>query len=192
VINVNLLPKEERSVAPAAAIQAPRTKFLVPLAAAIAVLVPIGTLFVHQEMRLQSLQRDIQLAEQESATLRPRVARVQELEQQRDDLLRRLDLVHTLNQERTLAVRLLDELAHHVPANLWLTRMTPTGSSAMTLEGITFTPIVLSDLMRSLDESRMYRNVDLTVAERTQIGEQKVVKFTITAAIDREPGEGGR
>lgn len=191
MINVNLLPKEERSVEPRA-LTPPRTKFLVPLAAAIAVLVPVGTLFVHQETRLQSLERDIQLAEQEAATLRPRVARVQELEQRRDDLLRRLDLVSSLNQERTLTVRLLDELAHQVPANLWLTRMTPTGTSAMTLEGITFTPIVLSDLMRSLDESRMYRNVDLTVAERTQIGEQKVVKFTITASVDPEPSAGGR
>jgi type IV pilus assembly protein PilN len=191
VINVNLLPKEERFVEPRA-LAPPRTKFLVPLAAAVAVLVPIGVLFVHQETRLQSVQRDIQLAEQETATLRPRVARVQELEQQRADLLRRLDLVRSLNQERTLAVRLLDELARHVPANLWLTRMTPSGSSAMTLEGVTFTPIVLSDLMRSLDESRMYRDVDLTVAERTQIGEQKVVKFTITAAVDPEPDAGGR
>jgi type IV pilus assembly protein PilN len=191
VINVNLLPKEERSIEPRA-LTPPRTKFLVPLAAAIAVLVPVGTLFVHQETRLQSLERDIQLAEQETATLRPRVARVQELEQRRDDLLRRLDLVHSLNQERTLTVRLLDELAHQVPANLWLTRMTPSGTSAMTLEGITFTPIVLSDLMRSLDESRMYRNVDLTVAERTQIGDQKVVKFTITASVDPEAGAGGR
>lgn len=191
MINVNLLPKEERSVAPAT-LTPPRTKFLVPLAAAIAVLVPIGALFVHQETRLQSLERDIVLAEQETATLRPRVARVQELERQRDDLLRRLDLVRGLSQERTLTVRLLDELARQVPSNLWLTRMTPTGTSAMTLEGVTFTPIVLSDLMRRLDESRMYRNVDLTVAERTQIGEQKVVKFTITAAVDPEPDAGGR
>lgn len=191
MINVNLLPKEERFVEPRT-LAPPRTKFLLPLAAAVALLVPIGTLFAHQEMRLQSLRRDIQLAEQESATLRPRVARVQELEGQRADLLRRLDLVRSLNQERTLSVQLMDELARQVPGNLWLTKLAPAGPSGMTLEGITFTPLFLSDLMRRLDESRLYRDVDLTVAERTQIGEQKVIKFTITAAIEAEAAADGR
>jgi type IV pilus assembly protein PilN len=191
VINVNLLPKEERFEEPRT-LAPPRTKFLVPLAAAVALLVPIGTLFIHQEMKLQSLRRDIQLAEQESASLRPRVTRVQELEAQRADLLRRLELVRSLNQERSLSVRLLDELARQVPGNLWLTKLSPAGPGAMTLEGVTFTPLVLADLMRRLNESRLYRDVDLTVAERTLIGDQKVLKFTITAAIDTESGADGR
>jgi type IV pilus assembly protein PilN len=186
VINVNLLPKEER-FEDARPLAAPRTKFLVPLIAAVALLVPTGALFARQEVKLQALRRDIQLAEQESASLRPRVARVQELEEMRSQLLRRLDLVRTLNGERSMAVRLLEELSAQVPGNLWLTKLAPSGAGAITLEGMTFTPLILSDLMRRLEESRLYRDVDLTVAERAQIGDQKVVRFTITASIDREP-----
>jgi type IV pilus assembly protein PilN len=186
VINVNLLPKEERfeETRPLAP---PRTQFLVPLIAAVALLVPTGVLFARQEVKLQALRRDIQLAEQESASLKPRVTRVQELEQKRADLMRRLDLVRQLNGERGMAVHLMEELSAQVPGNLWFTKLASSGPGAIKLEGMTFTPLILADLMRRLEESRLYRDVDLTIAERTQIGDQKVVRFTITASLDREP-----
>jgi type IV pilus assembly protein PilN len=186
VINVNLLPREER-FEEVRTLAAPRTKFLVPLAAAVLLLVPTGTLLVHQQTRLQALQRDIRLAEQESATLKPRVARVQQLEAQRADLLRRMDLVRQLNQERALSVRLMDELQRQVPGHLWLTKVGTSGPGTVSIEGAAFTPLRISDLMRSLEESRLFQGLDLTLAERVQMGDEKVLKFTITAAVEHQP-----
>jgi type IV pilus assembly protein PilN len=186
VINVNLLPREER-VEEMRALAPPRTQFLVPLAAALALLVPTGTLFVRQEMKLQVLRREIQLAAQESATLKPRVDRVQQLEQQRTQLHDRLELVRRLNQERARPVRLMDELAAQVPGHLWLTKLSQSQSGTITNEGATFTPLVLADLISRLEESHLYGDVDLSVAERVMMGEQKVVKFTITASAEPKP-----
>lgn len=55
MISVNLLPTEERTE-DRQVISVPRKKFLLPLAAVLAVLVPLGALYMIQQMKIQSLR----------------------------------------------------------------------------------------------------------------------------------------
>ena len=53
----------------------------------------------------------------------------------------------------------------------------------MKIEGVTFSNLLVADLMSRLEASPLYGNVDLVVAERGQIDQRNVVKFTITAKM---------
>ncbi len=185
MISVNLLPVEERVVehdlgAP------PRAKFLLPLAIGLVLVVPAVGLFWHQETRLQTLRRDIQVAEQEQRTLAPRLQQIGELRGKQADLERRLDLIRQLNQERSFPVRAMDELCLQVPANLWLTRMRQEGNARLELEGITFSNMVVAELMRRLEETPVYQDVDLTITERKDIGENHTIGFSVSAQMVRD------
>ncbi len=187
MISVNLLPREDRIETHALA--RPRAKFLLPLAVVVALIVPLGVLFFHQEVKLQALRREIRVAEQESATLQQRVALVRELTQTRAELVSRLQLVQRLNQERATAVRLMDVLAAQIPSHLWLTHMQQNGPGSVTLEGVTFSNLIVAELLARLEASGVYRDVELSIAERGQIGESKVMKFALRAATGPKPAQ---
>ena len=182
MIVINLLPKEER-VEERVLTAAPRAKFLFPVLAILVLAVPPIATHVVQEVRLHTLKREMQVVEQESQSLQPRIDLVREIAAKRLELEGQLDLVGRLNRDRTLPVRLLDELAAQIPEHLWLTKMEQIGGSQLNLEGATFSNLIVADLMNRLAETKLYDGVDLTVAAREQIGEAQVITFTLTAGI---------
>ncbi len=184
MISVNLLPKEERSEE-RQIVAAPRKKFLLPLAAIVAVVVPLTALYLMQMARIQSLKSDILVAEQESQRLKPQIEKINQLMRKREDLNLRLNLVRDLNQARTMPVQLLDELSMQVPNHLWMTKVTQNGPGAMTLEGVTFSNLVVADLMSRLERTDLYTDVDLTVAERKTLSGERVIAFGLTTRVSR-------
>jgi len=184
VISVNLLPKEERSEE-RQIITVPRKQFLLPLAAALALIVPLSALHFVRVAKIQGLKSDIQVAEQESRRLKPQIEKINQLMQKREELNLRLNLVSELNRQRTLPVQLLDELSMQVPEHLWMTKLTQAGAGAVTLEGMTFSNLLVADLMSRLERTDLYTGIDLTLTERKKINEEKVIAFTVTAQVAR-------
>jgi type IV pilus assembly protein PilN len=185
VIVINLLPQEER-VEERAFTAPPRAKILVPIIAAIVLVVPpVGT-YVLQASKVQALRRDVALVDQEAQNLKPRLELMRQINAQRESLQQRLDVIRGLNRDRTQPVRLMDQLAAQVPPNLWLTRFKQTSAGTVELEGITFSNIVVADLMSQLEATNLYENVGLTVTSREPLGEAQVTKFTLTAGIQTD------
>lgn len=181
MISVNLLPKEERS-AERQLVTAPRKQFLLPLALIVAVIVPIAALYLMQITKIHGLKSDIEVAQIESTRLKPQIAKINQLMVKREELNLRLNLVRNLNRARTLPVQLMDELSMQVPEHLWMTTV-EHGGGAMTLAGVTFSNLLVADLMSRLERTDLYRDVDLTVAERVKLGEEEVIIFTLTAQV---------
>lgn len=184
MISVNLLPKEERSEE-RQLVSAPRKNFLLPLAAILAVVVPLAAIYLIQATQIESLKTDLMVAEQESARLKPQIDRINQLMRKREELNLRLNLVSDLNRERTMPVQLLDELSSQVPAHLWLTKMTQTSAASFSVEGVTFSNLVVADLMSRLESTDLYGQVDLSVAERKTIEGERVMGFTLTTQVTK-------
>ena len=182
MISVNLLPKEERTEE-RQLVTAPRTQFLLPLGIILATIVPICLLYFLQTTKIQGLRNDILVAEQESQRLKPQIEKINQLMQKREELNLRLNLVGELNRARTLPVQILDELALQLPGHLWITKLNQAGATGLTLDGMTFSNLVIADLMTRLETTDLYANIGLTKAERRTIGEDKVVAFTLTGRI---------
>jgi Tfp pilus assembly protein PilN len=179
VIAVNLLPKEERSEE--LRIGLPRLGFLVWVAGGVGVILLIGGSIVVQQMKVQALSEQVMIAEMETAQLQSQVQLVRSVDQHRQDLMSRLSLLLDLSRGRSLSLRLVDEIAAQIPGYLWLTRVKQLAPDTELIEGVTFSNLIVADLMTRLSESDLYETVDLTVAERGMVGDQKVVTFSLTA-----------
>ena len=111
------------------------------------------------------------------------IARVQRLAQERAELDLRLGIINKLQQGRTQSVRLMDELARCVPDHLWLSGASQDGATSLSVEGVTFSNLVVSDFMSRLERSPMFANVELEFAERGGTPDHQVVKFRVTCTV---------
>lgn len=182
MIRINLLPREEKAQRKAA-VSLKLNDMVLPLVVlAAAGLIVAGTA-MSQRTRAASLVKSIAEVEAESRALAPQIERVNRLAQERAELDLRLGIINKLEKGRTQSVRLMDELARCVPDHLWLNAASQDGSSALNLEGVTFSNLVVSEFMSRLERSPMFASVNLEVAERGTIQERDVVKFRVTAQV---------
>jgi len=182
MIRINLLPREGKSQRkPALSFKA--GDLVVPVAVLAATALVVAGTSLSQSSRVSSLTRSIADVEAQSRALAPQIARVQRLAQERAELDLRLGIINRLEQGRSQSVRLMDELARCVPDHLWLTGATQDAGSSISLEGVTYSNLVVSDFMSRLERSPMFAGVELEVAERGQLDNKDVVKFHVTAQV---------
>lgn len=186
MIQVNLLPKEERSSEPKFSFQIPRTRVWLPAAVLLIVLLPLGGMYAMQRARINSLQEDIRQAEFELGGLKPQLEQIDRLTTEREQLNLRLSVVQGLCRERTTAVEIMDNLSDMVPEYLWLTKVEEAGAGQINLEGMTFSNLMIAELMSRMERSDVFDNVSLIVAERAKGGgsdKRPLLSFTLQSRI---------
>lgn len=182
MIRVNLLPREGKAQ------RKPAMTFkvgdlVIPVAMLAAAGLVIAGTSVSQRVRISALDKSIADVEAQSRALAPQIERVQRLAQERAELDLRLGIITRLEQGRTQSVRFMDELARCIPDHLWLTGATQDGGNTMQLEGVTYSNLVVSDLMSRLERSPMFAGVNLEVAERGAVGDRDVVRFRVSCQV---------
>ena len=181
MIRINLLPREERQVRRSFTL--PKLGAVMPVLVLLLVVGLFAAVSVVQALQIGRLKADIARAEQESEKLRPQIRTIQELTQKREELERRLNVITELDKGRLVRVRLVDELAKCVPDHLWLAGYEESAQSQISIDGVTFSNLIVADFMTRLEASPLFGNVDLLVAEKGTIDQRNVVKFKLTAAI---------
>ncbi len=183
MIRVNLLPREEKNQRKSISFNFKVGDMVLPAAVlGLAAAVIAGTT-LSQRSRITGLESSIQQVDTESRALAPQIARVNQLAQERAELDLRMGIIDRLELGRTQSVKLMDELAKCVPDHLWLTGSTQDAGSSLSLEGVTYSNLVVSDFMSRLERSPMFANVELDVAERGAVSDKDVVKFRLTCKV---------
>ena len=136
-----------------------------------------------QRVKIAGLRDDIARAEAESRRLKPQIDRIQALERERAEVNQRLVTVQGLVRDRYLPVQVMDELATATPEHLWFTKFAQTTTGEVQLEGMTFSNLLVADLMTQMEEADIFEAISLTVSERGKVGESKVVKFSLTGKV---------
>jgi len=183
MIRINLLPREEKARRQGSGAPLKAGELVIPVALLAAVALVIAGTVTSQRMSVASLARQIADVEAQSRALAPQIERVNRLAQERAELDLRLGVISKLEQGRTQSVRLMDELAKCVPDHLWLVSAGENGGNSLTVEGVTFSNLVVSDFMANLERSPLFANVELEVAERGDLSEHRVVKFKISCQV---------
>jgi type IV pilus assembly protein PilN len=182
MIRINLLPRDERQVK--RTFTMPKVGAVMPLLVLILVAALFAAFSVVQAMQVSRLQADIAKAEQEAEKLRPAIQTINELTQKRQELERRLGVITGLDKQRLTRVKLVDEVSKCIPEHLWMTQFEEIpGSNRIQVEGVTFSNLLVADFMSRLEESPLYGDVDLVVAEKGTIDQRNVVKFKVTASM---------
>jgi type IV pilus assembly protein PilN len=182
MIRINLLPKEEKAPRQVA-ISFKAGDMVVPAVLLVTSALVIAGMALSQYSRATSLARSIADVDEQSRLLAPQIERVNRLAQERAELDLRLGIIAKLEKGRAQSVRLMDDLARCVPDHLWLTSATQDAGSSLSVEGVTFSNLVVSDFISRLERSPMFANVELEFAERGTLTDRDVVKFRLTCQV---------
>ncbi|MCP4293038.1 MAG: PilN domain-containing protein [bacterium] len=186
MIRINLLPQEE--LPKGNSIKVPQVGAFAPMVLLLIAAVVISGAHFHQSKQITALEETIAEEEAESRRLAPEIAKIKRLNKQRKDLNDRLDVITDLDRDRYFRVHLMDELNRSLPDHMWLTRFEDIGGDSYQVEGVTFSNFLISDFLQTISNSPWFATVDLTVAEKGEIGDVQVIKFKARArAMRRAP-----
>lgn len=183
MIQINLVPLEERESQPRVGSVLPGGGFWIPLLLALAVFVPLVGIGAMQQLKIVEIKGDIARSEEETRRLQPQIERIRAIEKSRAEIQQRLITVQGLVRDRYLPVQVMDELAVQTPDHLWFTKFSHTATGALEIEGLTFSNLLVAELMNRMEESDIFEGVSLSTAEREKLGDNKLVHFVLTSKI---------
>jgi type IV pilus assembly protein PilN len=115
---------------------------------------------------------------QEIAVLDKKIREIKDLEQQRNDLLARMQVIQELQESRPKVVKDFDALVRTVPEGIHLNKVTRNGNT-LTLEGVAESNARVSVFMRQLDANPEFEQANLRVVEKSSSNSQAIRKFSL-------------
>ena len=137
----------------------------------------------HQESRNQEIQVEINRLEQ-------RIARIRELENTRNRLLSRKQIIESLQASRSLTVELMDKLAKTIPVGITLTSVRQQGTR-LTLLGTSQSNARVSAYLQSLDGMDLFVRPELQFVRASDDPPNRIetYEFAITVSLNTKRGE---
>src|SRR3984893_19152348 len=174
---INLLPwrEQERKVR--------RREFLVAIGgAAIA-----GIIFVGGGKLLYGSWIDAQnaknnLLKKEIVKLDAQIADIQDLENRKQRLVARMEIIEKLQPKRPEIVHLFDELVKTAPDGIYLTQIKETGKK-LEMKGVAQSSTRVSTFMRNIDSSSWMDNPQLQVVETSKDSPTGGSSFTLSSDV---------
>jgi type IV pilus assembly protein PilN len=182
---INLLPwrEQERKVR--------RREFLVAAGGAVIasiVLLGIGKLLYAGWTEAQIEKNN--LLKKEIVKLDAQIADIQDLENRKQRLVARMEIIEKLQRKRPEIVHLFDEIVKTVPEGIYLTGIKQTGNK-LEIHGIAQSSTRVSTFMRNIDSSVWMDNPVLQVVESAKDSPTGGSNFTLTSdvvGVDLEHG----
>ena len=174
---INLLPwrEQERKVR--------RREFMVALGgAAIAGIVFVGAGKILYTGWIDSQTAKNTLLKKEIVKLDAQIADIQDLENRKQRLVARMEIIEKLQRKRPEIVHLFDELVKTVPEGIYLTQMKETGKK-LEMKGIAQSSTRVSTFMRNIDSSVWMDNPQLQVVETAKDSPTGGSSFTLTSDV---------
>jgi type IV pilus assembly protein PilN len=182
---INLLPwrEQERKVR--------RREFLVASGGAVlaaVVLIGVGKLMYASWTDAQLAKNE--LLKKEIVKLDAQIADIQDLENRKQRLVARMEIIEKLQRKRPEIVHLFDELVKTVPDGVYLTQLKENGNR-LEIRGVAQSSTRVSTFMRNIDASVWMDNPQLQVVESAQnssTGGSSFTLFADTVGVNLEDG----
>jgi Tfp pilus assembly protein PilN len=200
-IEINLLPRELRKKSQVIAIDKSITYLAAAVVALVLLFVTIGVL---QNVRLRNLDGKIAEAQKRTDQLRANIELVDALSQVKDKILQRMSAIETLDRNRSIWVRVMEDLSKRVPEYLWLSvlkeedsEIVPKTDSAkspqaappispvqkVTIEGYSYSLNSLAAFLIQLMQSQYFKNMDLQYVKRAEVKDIKTYNFQLVGDL---------
>lgn len=174
---INLLPwrEQERKVR--------RREFMVALggAAFAAVVFVLGGKLLYSSW-IDSQNAKNNLLKKEIVKLDAQIADIQDLENRKQRLVARMEIIEKLQRKRPEIVHLFDELVKTVPEGIYLTQIKETGKK-LEMKGVAQSSTRVSTFMRNIDASSWMDNPQLQVVETAKDSAIGGSSFTLTSDV---------
>ena len=130
------------------------------------------------------------LLKKEIVKLDAQIADIQDLENRKQRLVARMEIIEKLQRKRPEIVHLFDELVKTVPEGIYLTQMKETGKK-LEIKGIAQSSTRVSTFMRNIDSSAWMDNPQLQVVESSKDSPTGGSSFTLSSEVVGVDLEGG-
>jgi type IV pilus assembly protein PilN len=179
---INLLPwRAERRK------QREREFYMLLAAAALAGVLLVMAIAGVLGARIDNQQARNDYLRSEIAKLQDQIKEIERLEERRQQLIARKDVIERLQANRTQIVHLFDELVRTIPEGVRLTAIKQSGMQ-LTLEGFAQSQARVSTYLRRLEGSEWLTQTDLNIIEAK--GEDPGSRFAFTLRVRlTQPGE---
>jgi type IV pilus assembly protein PilN len=171
---INLLPwrEQERKVR--------RREFMVAAGAAVfAGIVFMGAGKLMYQGWIDSQVEKNNLLKKEIVKLDAQIADIQDLENRKQRLVARMEIIERLQRKRPEIVHLFDELTRTVPEGVYLTQIKENGNK-LEIHGVAQSSTRVSTFMRNIDASVWMDNPQLQVVEAAKDSPTGGSSFTLT------------
>jgi type IV pilus assembly protein PilN len=182
---INLLPwrEQERKIR--------RREFMVAGGAAVfaAIIFVLGGKLLYSSWTDAQNEKN-SLLKKEIVKLDAQIADIQDLENRKQRLVARMEIIERLQRKRPEIVHLFDELVKTVPEGIYLTTIKQTGNR-LEIRGVAQSSTRVSTFMRNIDSSVWMDNPVLQVVESAKDSTTGGSNFTLTSdvvGVDLENG----
>jgi type IV pilus assembly protein PilN len=112
------------------------------------------------------------------------IAEINKLKEQTAALLKRKQVVETLQSNRAEVVHLMDQLIRQLPDGMYLKSIKQQGTK-VAISGYTQSQARVSTLMRNLEGSQYIRNANLVEIKAATVGGARINEFTMNIDVVR-------
>ena len=177
MIRINLLPHREEKR------RAKRQQFYA-LSGLVLVLAALIVFFgwTINERYIAAQQEKNEFLSSEIEKLNKQIAQITSLKAEIGILLKKKEVIETLQRDRGMAVTLLVELARQVPEGIYLKSLRQTGNK-VSLTGVSQSNSRVSELMRNLEQSSAFERPQLLETKAVTVDRRRMQDFNMTVDI---------
>lgn len=152
----------------------------------LALVIGLGAFFFLQKKAFDRENALLAEARQEKAQLQYVEAKLEEQRKARESLDRKITLIESLNAQRDIAPRLMDEFSRRLPDWVWLSEIV-FDAKGIQIKGRSLSNNLIADYISSLEASPQVMNVNLVSStQKTTQGDQ-YLEFSLRAALEKKP-----
>ena len=172
---INLLPWREE-------LRGERKRQFTGILGLSAIVGALVSVLVHMsfESKISNQQSRNAYLREEITLLDAKIREIDELDQQREELLNRMQIVQSLQQSRPLIVRLFDEMVRQIPTGVYLTDFVRKGFN-LSLKGKSESTPRISAFMRNIEKSTWLKKPDVSGIKADKKGSIPTTNFSMTA-----------
>src|SRR5215471_1518194 len=153
--------------------------------ATVAVLAVVGGglwAYTTQNSELAARQQELAAVEAEMKRLEGIIKEVQKFETKKTQMEKKVVAIEDLKLTQSRPARLLEELSHSLPDQMWLHSIKDTGG-ALQVSGKSFDNVGIAAFMENLERSPSFETVELVESKSELMQGRQVVAFTVVARI---------
>jgi type IV pilus assembly protein PilN len=132
----------------------------------------VNGMIAAQQARNKYLQVEI-------GKLDKKIKKIRNIKKQRDQLVKRMDVIYKLQSDRTRMVHIMDELVRTIPQGVYYSSLVQQGDN-LKLHGAAQSNARIAALLRNMESSEWFANPDLKVVNVVRMGHSRVSRFDLT------------
>ncbi|MCX6563735.1 MAG: PilN domain-containing protein [Candidatus Aminicenantes bacterium] len=146
----------------------------------------LAALAYMQQKALKTERGLLNSALEEKRQLEPVLAKLDQVEQQKTFLQKKIGLINLLKARQSGAVQILEALSAALPEWVWLTEATLARQN-LQIRGRALSNIQISDYIRNLEKSGIFDSVGLLGSAQKNLGGNTFLEFSLSADVAPPP-----